>query len=79
MSVTQIIFGIVLIVFSIAIIAVVLLQEAPQQNVGVFSGQSDTFLSKNKSRSVDAFLARWTKFISIGFFIAVILIDIFMK
>ena len=72
MSSVEIILGIVLIVFSIAIIAVVLLQEGHQQNLGAISGGADTFLSKNKARSIDSFLERWTKIISVGFFLLVI-------
>ena len=38
----------------------------------------DTFLSKNKARSVDAFLSRWTKVIAIGFFVLVIVTNAIM-
>lgn len=78
MQVYEIIFGIVLLIFAIAIVLVVLLQEGNQKNVGVVTGGADTFLSKNKARSVDAFLSRWTKFIAIGFFIFVIAVNIVM-
>lgn len=78
MSVGEIIFGIILMLFSIAITVVVLMQEGHEQNVGVVTGGADTFLSKNKARSVDAFLARWTKIIAIGFFVLVILINAFL-
>ena len=78
MGAVEIIFGIVLLLFALAIIVVVLLQEGHQQNVGAITGGADTFLSKNKARSVDAFLARWTKVITIGFFALVVAINIFM-
>ena len=78
MGVWQIILGIVLILFSVAIIVVVLLQEGHQQSLGAITGGADTFLSKNKARSMDAFLARWTKFIAIGFFVLVLVINIIM-
>lgn len=78
MSLIEIIFGIVLIIFSIGIIVAVLLQEGHQQNLGAVTGGADTFFSKNKARSIDAFLARWTKIISIGFFLLVIAINAFM-
>lgn len=78
MTALEIVFGIVLLLFSIAIILVVLLQEGSQKNVGVVTGGADTFLSKNKARSVDAFLSRWTKFIAIGFFALVIVANIVM-
>ena len=61
-----------------AIILIVLLQEGHQKNVGVVTGGADTFFSKNKARSIDAFLARWTKVISVGFFAMVIIINIIM-
>lgn len=76
MSALEIVFGIVLLIFSVAIIVVVLLQEGNQKNEGVVTGGADTFLSKNKARSVDAFLSRWTKVIAIGFFVFVIAVNI---
>ena len=56
MQVFEIILAIVLLLFAAAIIIVVLLQEGNQKNVGVVTGGADSFLSKNKARSVDAFL-----------------------
>ena len=76
MNALEIVFGIVLMLFAIAIIIVVLLQEGSQKNLGVVTGGADTFLSKNKARSVDAFLSRWTKVI--GFFVLVIVTNILM-
>ena len=78
MTALEIVFGIVLLVFSLAIIIVVLLQEGSQKNVGVVTGGADTFISKNKARSVDAFLSRWTKVIAIGFFVFVLVVNIVM-
>lgn len=67
-----------LLLSALAIIVVVLLQEGHQQSLGAITGGADTFLSKNKARSMDAFLARWTKFIAIGFFVLVLVINIIM-
>ena len=78
MPAIQVIFGVILLLFSIAITVIVILQEGHQQNIGAVMGGADTFLSKNKSRSIDAFLARWTKFIALGFFALVIVINIIM-
>nr|WP_319487875.1 preprotein translocase subunit SecG [uncultured Caproiciproducens sp.] len=78
MSAVEIIFGIVLLIFSVAITVIVLLQEGHQQELGAITGGADTFLSKNKARSVDSFLARWTKVIAIGFFVLVIGINAYM-
>ena len=78
MSALQIIFGVILLLFSVGIVFVVLLQEGHQQNLGAITGGADTFLSKNKARSIDAFLSRCTKFIAIGFFVLVIVINAIM-
>lgn len=78
MSVGEIVFGIILMLFSIAITFIVLMQEGHEQNVGVVTGGADTFLSKNQARSVDSFLARWTKVIAIGFFVLVIVMNAYL-
>lgn len=78
MTIFETIFAIALLIFSVAIILVVLLQEGNQKNMGAITGAADTFLSKNKARSVDAFLSRWTKFIAIGFFVLVIVANAVM-
>ena len=72
MSVWHIILGALLIIIAIAIIVVIILQEGNQQGVGVVTGGADTFFSKNKARSIDAFLARWTKVFAIVLIAAVI-------
>lgn len=78
MSAGEIVFGIILMIFSIAITFIVLMQEGHERNVGAVTGGADTFLSKNQARSVDSFLARWTKVIAIGFFALVILINAYL-
>lgn len=78
MSAGEIVLGIILMIFSVGITIIVLMQEGHEQNVGVVTGGADTFLSKNSARSVDSFLARWTKFIAIGFFVLVIAINAYM-
>lgn len=76
MSALEIVFGVILLLFSVFMIVVVLLQEGHQQNLGTITGGADTFLSKNKARSVDAMLAKYTKFVAVGFFAIVIIINI---
>ncbi|HIW74227.1 MAG TPA: preprotein translocase subunit SecG [Firmicutes bacterium] len=71
MTVFEIIIGVVLIVFSLLIIAVVLLQEGRQANLGAIQGAADTFLEKGRARTWDARLAKWTKVIAITFFVLV--------
>jgi len=75
MTAVEWIIGAFLILFALAIIVVVLLQEGHEKNVGVVTGGADTFFDKNQSRTIDKFLARWTKFIAVVFFLLVIAIN----
>lgn len=76
MSVVEIILGALLLIASLVLIVVIILQEGNQQGVGVVSGGADTFFSKNKARSYDAFLARATKWFAIGFIVVVLALNI---
>lgn len=78
MGALEIVFAVILVIFSIAVIAVVLLQDGKQQGMGAITGAAETFLSKNQARSVDAFLSKWTKFIALGFFLLVIIINVIL-
>ena len=50
------------------LIAVVLLQSGKRAGLsGAIAGGADTFLSKNKAKTVDAKLAKWTKWVAIAF------------
>ena len=71
MSVGEYIIGAVLIVFSLVIIAIVLLQEGRQANLGAIAGAADSFMEKGKARTLDAALAKWTKYIAFSFFVLV--------
>ena len=77
MSVVEIILGSLLLIACIVLIIVIILQEGNQQGVGVVSGGADTFFSKNKARSYDAFLARATKWFAIGFVVVVLALNVF--
>ena len=83
MTPLQIVFGILLIISSLAIIAIVLLQEGRSAGLsGAIAGGADTFFGKNKGRTMEAKLVKWTKIISISFFVIVLaatLVMMFVK
>ena len=77
MSAIDIIIGIVVILVSLVIIVAVLMQQGRRSGVnGAISGGADTFLSKNKARTVNATLARLTKYIAILFFVLALVANI---
>lgn len=59
-SAIQVLAGIVLIVF-------VLGQSGKHSGLGTIGGASESFLSKNQAKSMDAKLARWTKWVALVF------------
>ena len=77
MNAVEIILGILVILVSLVIIIAVLLQPGRRAGIsGAISGGADTFFSKNKARTFDAFLARWTKYVAILFFILAIVANV---
>ena len=68
LTIVQVLCGLIL-------IAVVMLQSGKSAGLsGAIAGGVDTFLSKNKAKSWDAKLARWTKWVAIGFMIITLVI-----
>ncbi len=68
MTVWEYVIGALIIVFALIIIAVVLLQEGRQSDLGAIAGAADSFFDKGKARTLDAMLSRWTKWLAIIFF-----------
>ena len=62
----NLILTIIQVVCGLAVIAVVMLQSGKSAGLsGAIAGGADTFLSKNKAKSVDAKLAKMTKWVAI--------------
>lgn len=74
----QIIGGILMLVCSVLIIAVTMMQEHKQQDMGsALSGQSDNFFGKgNVSSSREQALARLTKTLAIVFFVVTLAVNV---
>ena len=54
------------VIFSLAIVAIVMLQSGKSAGLsGAIAGAADTFLAKNKAKSLDAKLAKMTKWVAI--------------
>lgn len=79
MGVHEIIFGIVLLILSIAIIILVLLQESKSAGLsGAIAGGAETFFGKNKSRTMESKLVLVTKIIAISFFVIALVATLVM-
>ncbi|HPJ21829.1 MAG TPA: preprotein translocase subunit SecG [Clostridia bacterium] len=80
MSALAIIVGILQIIFAIAIVIVVLLQSGKAAGLsGSIAGGAETFFGKNKGRTIDAMLSKYTTYIAIGFMVTSIMLYILLK
>jgi preprotein translocase subunit SecG len=80
MSALAIIVGILQIIFAIAIVVIVLLQSGKAAGLsGSIAGGAETFFGKNKGRTIDAMLSKYTTYIAIGFMITSIMLYILLK
>lgn len=70
MGALEIIIGILVLIVSLGVIAVVLFQQGHRAGVnGAISGAADTFLSKNQAKTADAVLKKFTKILAVVFFL----------
>ena len=62
-------------ILSLILIAVVLLQSGKAQGLsGAIAGGSETFFGKNKGRTIDAILEKWTSVVAIAFLVTSIVL-----
>ena len=65
------------VILSLALIAVVMLQSGKSAGLsGAIAGGADTFLSKNKAKSLDAQLAKMTKWVALAFIVLTLALSI---
>ena len=74
MVVLNVILSVVVILAALFLIVTVLLQSSEQRGSGAVSGQMETFLGKNKAKTVEAKLALGTKIAAAVFVVASLLL-----
>ncbi len=67
---------IVQLILAIALVCIVIFQQGRTQGLGAISGASDTFLSKNKSKSLDATLAKLTTVVAALFIVLTLVLNL---
>ena len=68
MSALEIILAVLLILSSVILTVVILMQESRQAGLsGAIAGGADTFFGKNKGRTMEAKLSRFTKYFGLFF------------
>ena len=80
MSVPAIILSVFQIIVSLVLIVVVLMQSSDQQGLsGTIAGGAETFFGKNKGRTIDAGLKKWTAVIAAIFIILSVILSMFIR
>jgi len=75
MGVLRLILTIILIVVSVIVTGIILMQEGKDQNLGAISGAAETYWGKNKGRSMEGKMLRWTVLAVVAFSVLTILLD----
>ena len=75
MSILRIVLTIITIVVSVIMTVVILMQEGKSQGLGALAGQQDTYWGKNKGRSMEGFLVKFTTGLVVLFFVLAILLN----
>lgn len=80
MSAGKIIINILHIIFAVSIIVIVLLQSGKTAGLsGSIAGGAETFFGKNKGRTIDALLGKYTSFAAIAFLITSLVLYLVSK
>ena len=77
MSAWIIILTVLQLLTALATVLIVLFQSGKSAGLsGAIGGVADTFLAKNKAKSLDAKLAKYTKWVALAFVVLTLLINI---
>lgn len=72
----KIILSIIFVIICVALSAIVLLQEGKSQGLGAIGGMADTYWGKNKGRSMEGNLEKFTKWGAVLFFVLALVLNI---
>ena len=60
----------------IALVFVVLMQEGKAAGLGAISGAAETYWGKNKGRSMEGMLVKFTKILAVGFILLAVFLNL---
>ena len=75
MGALRIVLTIIFILVSVALSAIVLMQEGKYAGLGVISGAAESYWGKNKGRSIEGKLEKITKILVVAFMLIAILLN----
>ena len=63
-------------ILGVALSAIILMQEGKSQGLGAISAMVDTYWGKNKGRSIEGGLEKFTKIAAVLFFVVALVLDV---
>ena len=72
----KILLTVVFVFICIALTVIVLLQEGKSQGLGSISGMADSYWGKNKARSIEGTLEKFTKFAAVAILLLALVLNI---
>lgn len=63
-------------ILGVALSAIILMQEGKSEGLGAISGMADTYWSKNRGRSIEGGLEKFTKIAAVLFFVVALVLDV---
>ncbi len=76
MAALRIVIQILFILICIVLTVIVLMQEGKSAGLGAISGAAETYWGKNKGRSMEGKLVKFTKYLVIGFMVISIILNL---
>ena len=76
MTALRIVIQILFILICIVLTVIVLMQEGKSAGLGAISGAAETYWGKNKGRSMEGKLVKFTKYLAIGFMVISIILNL---
>ena len=79
MAVAEIILSVIYVILGVPISAVILMQEGKSQGLGALGGIADSYWGKNKGRSMEGALEKFTKYGAMAFMLITIAMNVILK
>ena len=76
MAVLKTVLTVVFIIICIALTVIILLQEGKSAGLGAISGAADTYWGKNKGRSMEGNLEKFTKIAAVLIFVLALVLNL---
>ncbi len=76
MGALRVILTLLFILVCIVLSAIVLMQEGKSAGLGAISGMAETYWGKNKGRSMEGMLIKYTRYLAIAFMVLAVILNL---